>query len=156
MKQFATWLGLIGLMLTLAACTSPKPTDPVQTVGPTTGSVEDFQTFSGLSVPAEARDIDVRVTLDTQGAPSYKVSFHLPSDKVDTFCQDGEMGRPLRVQKVPADVAKTFGDDVDASAGLAVARASLPSNVAIQRMVIATQTETATATVQVAASKMPR
>lgn len=160
MRPIAKWalgLGLgLGLVLALAACSggsepSPSPTPS----GPPIDSVIAFQTFSGLTIPATAKEVDAKATIDTASQPSYRVSSTLPSSDVDKFCQDGQMDRPLRPYTIPASIRKTFDYQGDSSTGVAAGNASLPSNVRIQRQVLAVEAETPTAAVQVYAYSLP-
>lgn len=150
----------LGLILVVAGCgggtgdRTPSPSAPA--TGPTVGSVTGFQEFSGLTIPASAGDVDVRATVDSSGEPAYRVSFTLPSSELDQFCRRGQMNKPLRVVTIPADFRQTFSYEGDSSTGVAIAEASLPSNVSIQRMIFAVGTKTAASTVSVYAYTMPR
>ena len=149
----------LGLILAVAGCgggtgdRTPSPSAP--TTGPTVGSVPGFEEFSGLTIPSTASDVDVRATVDSAGQPAYRVSFTLPSDELDQFCRSGKMNKPLRVVTIPADFRETFSYTGDSSTGIAIAEASLPSNVSIQRMVFAVGTKTPQSKVSVYAHKMP-
>lgn len=87
--------------------------------------------------------------------PEYLVTFTLPSADLDDFAISGGMQRPLRVTTIPASVRERFDYTGDSSTGAAVAEASRPDDVSIQRVVFATGTKTATSSVQVSAYKMP-
>lgn len=151
----------LGLVLAVAGCgggsgggPTPSPSGPA--TGPAVDSVAAFQTFSGLSIPATAGKVNLRTTVDPDGGPSYRVTFTLPSAALDQFVQSGQMNKPLRVSTIPADFRDTFDYQGDSSTGVAVAEASLPSDVSVQRKVLAVGTKKTTATVSVYAYRMPR
>lgn len=127
---------------------SPSSTVPVD-------SVAAFSAFSGLPIPAQAREVAVRATLDSTGQPEYRVTFRLPSDALDQFCADGQLDRPLRVQTVPQSYRDTFGYTGDSSTGVAVTEGGLPSDQRVQRQLLAVGTATSTAEVQVYAHRIP-
>lgn len=147
---------VLALAFALAACNggSTEPTSP-PTSGPPVDSVEAFQSFSGLTIPSTAEDVTVRVVGTSAGQPEYLVTFRLPSAELDDFCTSGGMQRPLRVTTIPASVRERFDYTGDATTGAAVAEASLPSDVSIQRQVLAVGTKTPTSQVYVSAYKMP-
>ncbi len=150
------------LVLAVAGCrggdggTDRTPSPSAPGTGPAVDSVPAFQTFSGLTIPATAKNVELRTTTNSDGAPTYRVSFTLPSAELDAFCQDGRMNRPLRVTTIPADFRDTFGYQGDSSTGVAVAEASLPSDVSVQRKIFAVGTKKTTAAVSVFAYRMPR
>lgn len=150
-------LGLT-LLVGFTACTGggggPTPTPSAPGTGPTLGSVAAFQAFSGLTIPSSAAEVAINVTVDAAGQPAYRVKFTLPSSGVDQFCRDGQMNRPLRVTTIPASFRQTFDYQGDSSTGVAIAEASLPSNVNIQRQVFAVDMSKATAKVQVYAYEL--
>lgn len=150
----------LGLILVVAGCGGGSgdrtPTPSAPTSGPTVGSVPGFEEFAGLTIPGSASDVDVRATVDSEGQPSYRVEFTLPSDELDAFCRSGQLNRPLRVVTIPADFRDTFGYTGDSSTGVAIAEGSRPSDVSIQRKVLAVGTKTSKATVSVYAYRMPR
>jgi hypothetical protein len=149
-------VALLALAFALVACDSgaTEPTPPPSS-GPPVDSVEAFQSFSGLTVPGTAEDVTVQVVGSSAGQPEYLVTFQLTTAELDDFCISGGMQRPLRVTTIPASVRERFDYTGDASTGAAVAEASLPSDVSIQRLVLAVDTKTPTSQVQVFASKMP-
>lgn len=149
----------VGLVLAVAGCggggdRTPSPTAPA--TGPAVDSVAAFQAFSGLTIPASAKEVDLRSTVDADGSPTYRVQFTLPSPELDPFVQGGQMNKPLRVVTIPADFRETFDYQGDSSTGVAVAEASLPSNIRIQRKILAVGTKTPSTTVWVHADQMPR
>lgn len=149
----------VGLVLAVAGCggggTDRTPSPSAPSTGPAIDSVPAFQTFSGLTIPPTAKNVELRTTVDADGAPTYRVSFTLPSAELDAFCQDGRMNRPLRVTTIPADFRHTFGYQGDSSTGVAIAEASLPSDISVQRKVFAVGTKKTTAAVSIFADRMP-
>lgn len=146
---------LLALAVVLMACDGGSTPSPPPTSGPPVDSVEAFQDFSGLTIPATAEQVTVRVVGTSAGRPEYRVGFALPTAELDAFCTSGEMQRPLRVRTIPASVRERFAFTGDAATGVAVAEASLPSDVSIQRQVLAVGTKTPTSQVLVAAYKLP-
>jgi hypothetical protein len=155
-----------GLILTLAGCgddvppgTQPRDTGAaVQPSAPTASvpaSVASFQSFSGLTIPAGAQQVEVRTETNAAGDPVYRVSFRMPSDQTDRFCADGGMGGQLQTTSLPADLRTIFGYHGKSTA-LAVCEASLPSDGRIQRQVLVVGTDQPSATVQVYAYQMRR
>ncbi len=149
-------VAVLALTLALAACDSgTSQPSPPPTSGPPMDSVEAFQAFSGLTIPATAEDVTVRVVGTSAGQPEYLVTFSAPSTALDDFAVSGGMQRPLRVITIPESVRERFDYRGDSSTGAAVAEASLPADGSIQRLLLAIGTKTPTSTVRVSAYKMP-
>lgn len=147
---------VVVLTLALAACDSgtSSPSTPPPS-GPPKDSVEAFQAFSGLTIPATAEDVSVRVVGTSADQPEYLVTFTAPSSAVDDFAVSGGMQRPLRVTTIPASVRELFDYQGDSATGAVVAEASLPADVSVQRQLLAIGTKTPTAKVYVSALKLP-
>ena len=156
MRLLRAMVTALALTLALVACDSgtTQPSTPPSS-GPPKDSVEAFQSFSGLTIPATAEDVSVRVVGTSAEQPEYLVTFTVPSAAVDDFAVSGGMQRPLRVTTIPASVRELFDYQGDSSTGAVVAEASLPADVSIQRQLLAVGTKTPTSTVYVSASKLP-
>lgn len=156
MRLLRAVVAVLALTLALVSCDSgtTQPSEPPSS-GPPKDSVEAFQTFSGLTIPATAEDVSVRVVGTSADRPEYMVTFTVPSAAVDDFAVSGGMQRPLRVTTIPASVREIFDYQGDSSTGAVVAEASLPTDVSVQRQLLAVGTKTPTAQVYVSASKLP-
>jgi len=149
------WMLLTLLAVAVAGCAALPGTGSTTTVI-LDGSVNGFESFSGMKMPPDATEVNVTVSADSAGGPIYLVGFDLPTDRVDQFCRDGQMSRPLRVVTIPQTTRKTFHYQGDSSSGVRIGAARLPTNVRIQREVFATGTHSPTAHVQVFAYAMGR
>lgn len=154
MKVILGWLVAVGLALAMTGCTSgggdrsgSTPSAPAS--GPTAGSLPAFQEFSGLTLPASATGVAVQLTSGPDGRPAYKVVLNLPSSEVDAFCTDGGLDRPLRVTTIPQSFREAFDYRGDSTTGVSVAQGSLPSNLGVQREVLAVGTKKTVAEVRV-------
>ena len=156
--RLAAALPALGLVLVLGACDigvgggdpTPSPTPTLE------ASVPAFEAFSGLTVPEQAREVKVSTTPGPGGAPAYRVDFTLPSKAVDRFCTDGRLGQPLDVYTVPPYIRERFGFTDEDPSGVKIAEGALPGRMSVQRTVLATGTETATADVRVHVYELPR
>lgn len=158
MRRIVKLAASLSIVLAAAACDAGEvPPDPAPTApatGSTIGSASAFQEFSGLTVPASATNIAVRVTTGPTGKPAYRATFNLPSADIDQFCVDGQLNRPLQVVTIPESFRKTFDYRGDSSTGVSIAEGSLPSNVDVQRQVFAVGTKKTVAEVRVYAFTM--
>lgn len=158
MRRIVKMAAALSVVLAAAACDGgevtrdPTPTAPA--TGSTIGSTAAFQEFSGLTLPPSATNVALRVTAGPTGKPAYRVTFNLPSAEVDAFCTAGQMNRPLQVVTIPESYRTTFDYRGDSSTGVSVAEASLPSNVDVQRQVLAVGTKKTVAEVRVYAFTM--
>ncbi len=161
MRRAPRWAGAAAgaalAVLALTACDGSGGTRPTPTPAPTLeASVPAFQQLSGLTVPADAEQTSVRVVQDPSGVPAYRVDFELPSSGVDAFCTGGGLQTPLDVYTVPPTIRDRFGYTGDGAPGVKIAEGALPSSVDVQRTVLATGTDSATAQVRVYSYRQPR
>ena len=144
----AVALGLV------AACGGPGgPGERPPTPSPSAtleASIPAFQTFSAMTVPASAKEVRLSVVQDPSGVPAYRVDFVLPSGQVDAYCTAGQLGTPLDVSTVPPYLAQLFGYDAGGKdpGGVKIGDGGIPDRVTLQRTVLATGTDTSTATVR--------
>jgi len=157
------------VLLAAAGCAAQASPDPSPLPPPATsaapsdaataavlGSVEAFEEFSGLTVPAAAGNVAVRITSGPTGRPAYRVTFNLPSAGLAGFCRSGRLDRPLDVVTVPASYRKSFDYRGDTSTGVSVASGSRPGDADVQREVLAVGTKEAFAEVRVYAYTVAR
>jgi hypothetical protein len=150
---------LLAALATLAVLCVPGctiTTGPPSAAPPVVATVDAFETFSGMVLPAAAEHLDLRASTDEYGEPSYSVDFDLPTAEIDRFSSAGRLGRTLRITTVPASVAATFSRSGDTARGMRWAEGLLPSNMRIQRELFAVGSFTDTAHVQVHAYRMGR
>ena len=91
---------------------------------------------------------------DANGEPTYRVRFRLPAAATRTFCSQGGLGGWNGADLVPARLREEFGY-TGPDAGTATCSASLPADLRVQRRVLIQGIDSATATVQVIAFRMP-
>jgi hypothetical protein len=155
------WTGVVAgaalAVLALTGCDGSGRSGPTPTPAPSLeATVPAFERLSGLTVPSDAEQTSVRVVQDPSGVPAYRVDFRLPSSGVDAFCTDGGMQKPLDVYTVPPSIRDLFGYTGDGAPGVKIGEGALPGNVDVQRTVLATGTDTATAQVRVYSYRQPR
>ena len=145
-------------VLSLTSCDGSGPNGPTPTPEPTLeATVSAFEQLSGLTIPSDATQTSVRVVaVEPNGVPAYRVDFQLPSSGVDAFCTSGGMRKPYDVYTVPPTYRDRFQYAGDGAPGVKIADAALPSDLKVQRTVLATGTDTATAQVRVVSYRQQR